>query len=121
MRVRRVWKEDSRYTVATIELVAFQEILPLKSEEARMCYAKDAAERNYGVRELRHQISRKAYECREIASTELSAQSAVPFNVFKDPYLLDILGLKESYLEVDLENAILTSASSSVLPQTARQ
>jgi hypothetical protein len=53
----------------------FKEILPLKSEEARMYYAHDAAERNYGVRELRHQISRKAYERREIASTELSKKS----------------------------------------------
>jgi predicted nuclease of restriction endonuclease-like (RecB) superfamily len=93
----------------------FKEILPLKSEEARMYYANDAAERNYGVRELRHQISRKAYERREIASTELSEQSAVPFNVFKDPYLLDILGLKENYLEADLENAILTELEAFIL------
>ena len=30
-----------------------------------------------------------------------------PFNVFKDPYLLDTLGLKDNFLETDLENAIL--------------
>jgi predicted nuclease of restriction endonuclease-like (RecB) superfamily len=93
----------------------FKEILPLKSEEARMYYAKDAIKRNYGVRELRYQISRKAYERREIANTELSEQSAVPFNVFKDPYLLDILGLKENYLEADLENAILMEIEAFIL------
>ncbi|MDR1013420.1 MAG: PDDEXK nuclease domain-containing protein, partial [Coriobacteriales bacterium] len=93
----------------------FKEILPLKSEEARMYYASDAMERNYGVRELRHQISRKAYERREIANTELSAQSAVPFNVFKDPFLLDILGLKENFLEADLEKAILTELEAFIL------
>jgi predicted nuclease of restriction endonuclease-like (RecB) superfamily len=93
----------------------FKEILPLKSEEARMYYAKDAIERGYGVRELRHQISRRAYERREIANTELSEQSAIPFNVFKDPYLLDILGLKENYLEADLENAILTELEAFIL------
>jgi predicted nuclease of restriction endonuclease-like (RecB) superfamily len=93
----------------------FKEILPLKSEEARMYYANDAVERNYGVRELRHQISRKAYERREIANTELSAQSAVPFNVFKDPFLLDILGLKENFLEADLENAILIELEAFIL------
>jgi predicted nuclease of restriction endonuclease-like (RecB) superfamily len=93
----------------------FKEILPLKSEKARIYYAEDAMERNYGVRELRRQISRKAYERREIANTELSEQSAIPFNVFKDPYLLDILGLKENYLEADLENAILTELEAFIL------
>jgi hypothetical protein len=45
----------------------------------------------------------------------LSEQSAVPFNVFKDPYLLDILGLKENYLEADLESAILTELEAFIL------
>jgi hypothetical protein len=47
-------------------------MLPHKTEEAHMYYAKDAMERNYGVRELRCQISRKAYERRENANMELS-------------------------------------------------
>jgi len=80
-----------------------------------MYYAKDALERNYGVRELRHQISRKAYERREIANTELSEQSTVPFNVFKDPYLLDALGLKENHLEADLEGALLVELEAFLL------
>ena len=87
----------------------FVEILPLESEEARRYYANDAAAKRLGIRELRRQISRKAYERREIANTALTAQSAVPFNVFKDPYLLDTLGLKDNFLEADLEKAILTS------------
>lgn len=91
------------------------ELLPLKTHEARLYYAKDAAERNYGVRELRRQISRKAYERREIANAELSEQSTVPFNVFKDPYLLDVLGLKENYLEADLESAILAELEAFIL------
>ena len=91
------------------------ELLPLKSIEAQLYYAQEAAERNLGVRELRNQISRKAYERREIANTELSEQSAVPFNVFKDPYLLDVLGLKDNYLEADLEKAILADIESFIL------
>jgi predicted nuclease of restriction endonuclease-like (RecB) superfamily len=82
------------------------ELLPLKTSEARLFYAEDAATRRLGVRELRRQISRKAFERREIANSSLSEQSAVPFNAFKDPYLLDILDLKDNYLEADLENAI---------------
>lgn len=93
----------------------FIEIIPLKTEAARMYYAKEVLERKYGVRELRHQISRKAYERREIANAELSEQSAVPFNMFKDPYLLDILGLKENYLEADLESAILAELEAFIL------
>jgi predicted nuclease of restriction endonuclease-like (RecB) superfamily len=91
------------------------ELLPLKSMDAQLYYANDVAERNLGVHELRRQISRKAYERREIANAELSEQSAVPFNVFKDPYLLDLFGLKENYLEADLEKAILADLESFIL------
>jgi predicted nuclease of restriction endonuclease-like (RecB) superfamily len=93
----------------------FVEILPLKTEEARTFYATDAANRSYSAKELRNQIARKAYERQEIANTQLSEKSAVPFNVFKDPYLLDTLGLKENFLEADLEKAILTEVEAFIL------
>ena len=93
----------------------FIEILPLKSEEARLYYANDSAARHLGVRELRRQIALKAYERREIANAQLSETSAMPFNVFKDPYLLDILGLKENFLEADLEKAILVELENFIL------
>ena len=84
----------------------FIELLPLKSDESFIYYAKEAATRHFSTKELRRQISRKAYERREIANIALTDQSTVPFNVFKDPYLLDVLGLKENYLEADLEKAV---------------
>jgi len=93
----------------------FIELLPIKTDEARLYYAEDAAGRNYGTKELRRQISRKAYERREIANAELSNDSIVPFNVFKDPYLLDLFGLKENYLEADLEKAILSEIEAFIL------
>jgi hypothetical protein len=76
------------------------ELLPLKSTEAQLYYAQEVVTRNLGVHDLRKQISRKAYERREIANTELSEQSAVPFNVFKDPYLLDMFALKTTILKL---------------------
>jgi len=85
----------------------FIELLPIKDDEARLFYASNAAAHGYGTKELRRQISRKGFERREIANTELDEDSAVPFNVFKDPYLLDMFGLKDNYLESDLEKAIL--------------
>ena len=83
------------------------ELIRIKNDMARVFYAQDAVTRNLSVRELRSQIARKAFERAEIANTQLAESSKIPFNVFKDPYLLDILGLKENYLEADLEKAIL--------------
>ena len=93
----------------------FIELLPLETDKARLYYANDAATRHLGIRDLRRQISRKAYERREIANTLLSEKSIVPFNVFKDPYLLDTLGLKENFLESDLEKAILIELEAFIL------
>jgi predicted nuclease of restriction endonuclease-like (RecB) superfamily len=80
-----------------------------------MYYARDAIARRLGKRELRRQISRKAYERREIADSLLTEQTAVPFNAFKDPYLLDVFGLKDNYLEADLEKAVLADIESFIL------
>jgi predicted nuclease of restriction endonuclease-like (RecB) superfamily len=91
------------------------ELLPLKTTEAKLYYAQDVAERSLSIQELRHQISRKAYERREIANNKLSDESSVPFNVFKDPYLLDVLGLKENFLEADLEKSVLTELEAFIL------
>jgi len=55
----------------------------LKFNEARLFCAKEAVERHLGTKELRRQISRKAYERREIANAQVSDMSAVPFSVFK--------------------------------------
>jgi predicted nuclease of restriction endonuclease-like (RecB) superfamily len=93
----------------------FCEVIRLQTMEARLYYANEAAVRRLGIRELRRQISRKAYERREIANSNLTDKSTVPFNIFKDPYILDTLGLKENYPEADLEKAILTELQSFIL------
>jgi hypothetical protein len=41
------------------------ELLPLKTVESQLYYAQEVAARNWGVHELRRQISRKAYERRK--------------------------------------------------------
>ena len=46
---------------------------------------------------------------------QLSDSSGVPFNAFKDPYLLDVYGLKDNYLEADLEKAILSELEKFIL------
>ncbi|MDR1678568.1 MAG: PDDEXK nuclease domain-containing protein [Prevotellaceae bacterium] len=85
----------------------FRELIPLKDEKARLYYANEAAERHWGKRELRQSIERKEFERTEIANLQLSEQSPVPFNIFKDPYFLDFLNLPKDFLENDVEEAIL--------------
>jgi len=86
----------------------FLTLIPLKTEEARMFYATQAGEAGWSRRELRHQIERKAFERSEIADTKLAlTESDHLGGNFKDPYFLDFLGLKEGYLENELENALL--------------
>jgi len=66
----------------------FIELLSLETDEARHFYANEAVKSHLGTKELRRQISRKAYERREIANSQIGEKSKVPFNVFKDPYVL---------------------------------
>lgn len=90
-------------------------LIPLKSKEAQLYYAQKSMEEQWGKRELRNQISRKAFERKEIADTQLSKFPSDLQNTFKDPYLLDFLNLKNTYLEHDLERAILKELESFIL------
>lgn len=93
----------------------FIELFPLKSTEAKLFYAQKSIEEQWGKRELRKQISRKAFERKEIADTHLSKFPSDLQNTFKDPYLLDFLNLKNTYLENDLERAILQELENFIL------
>jgi len=93
----------------------FIALLPLKTDEEFMYYAHDAVAKGLGKRGLRQQISRKAFYRQDIANAQLTEKSAVPFNAFKDPYLLDVFGLKDNFHEADLEKAILADLESFIL------
>lgn len=85
----------------------FIELFPLKSIEQKMFYAQKIAAERWSVRQTKHQIERKAFERNEIAALQVSDDFAELQNNFKDPYLLDFLGLKDGYLEKDVESAII--------------
>lgn len=85
----------------------FVTLLPLRSDEARTFYAEHVVAGRLSVRELKRAIQRKAYERREIADSQIGPGSMVPADTFRDPYLLDFLGLHDGYAEADLEAAIL--------------
>jgi predicted nuclease of restriction endonuclease-like (RecB) superfamily len=99
-------------------------IVALKTPQARQFYASQAAQDGWSVRELAHQIERKAFERTELAAlqTPTSVQAEPvetahtnPALVFKDPYFLDFLGLRQGHDEADLETAILRQLEAFIL------
>ena len=93
----------------------FRELIPLKSQEARQYYAHISVKEALGIRELRKQISTKSFERSSIANLQNSSNHPAIHNTFKDPYFLDFLGLQNSYLEKDLEDAILRELEAFIL------
>jgi predicted nuclease of restriction endonuclease-like (RecB) superfamily len=96
----------------------FKEIIPLKHDLQRDFYAEMCRVERWSVRTLRAKIDSMLFERtaiskkpEELARAELAAlrgeDKLTPDLVFRDPYLLDFLGLKDRYLEKDLEDAIL--------------
>ncbi|RJQ85047.1 MAG: DUF1016 domain-containing protein [Desulfobacteraceae bacterium] len=96
----------------------FKEIIYQKDALQRDFYAEMCRIERWSVRALRHKIDSMLYERTAISRKpgELirheidslrEADQLTPDLVFKDPYLLDFLGLRDRYLEKDLEDAIL--------------
>jgi predicted nuclease of restriction endonuclease-like (RecB) superfamily len=90
-------------------------LIPLKTFEAKIFYANLAAAGALGKRELRKQIATKTFERTQIANMQNKSTSTSIYNSFKDPYLLDFLGLQNTYLEKDLETAILKELEKFIL------
>jgi predicted nuclease of restriction endonuclease-like (RecB) superfamily len=119
-RMVRFYEEFSDFNIlpplaAKLSWSHFIELFPLKSMESKMFYTKNAIEQNWGKRELRNQITRKAFERNEIANTQISSSQPELLNTFKDPFMLDFLNLKNTYLEQDLERAILQELEAFIL------
>ncbi|MBB6002331.1 YhcG family protein [Arcicella rosea] len=93
----------------------FVELLPLKDQEAKLFYAQASAAQTLGVRDLRKQISTKTFERSSIANLQNTSNHPAIHNTFKDPYFLDFLGLQNTYLEKDLEAAILRELEAFIL------
>jgi len=96
----------------------FIEILPLKRPLEREYYAEMCRIERWSVRTLRERISSQLYlrtalskKPETLVDAELRKLRAggqmTPDLVFRDPYMLDFLGLPDGYNERDLEAAIL--------------
>ena len=95
----------------------FHALLPLKDPLARDFYAEMCRIERWDVRTLRLKIGGMLFQRTALSKKPGAAISAEisklrdgqmsPDTVFRDPYLLDLLGLKGAYSEHDLESAIL--------------
>jgi predicted nuclease of restriction endonuclease-like (RecB) superfamily len=96
----------------------FVELLPLKKHLQRDFYAEMCRVERWSVRMLRRKIGGMLYERTalskkpaRLAAMELKQlreqDRLTPDLVFRDPYLLDFLGLQDTYSERELEAAIL--------------
>ena len=81
----------------------FLTLIPIKNQYARDFYGKIAYGNLFGVRELRKNIKQKVFERTENADIQLLESDKIEKGIFKDPYFLDFLELKDGYLENDLD------------------
>jgi predicted nuclease of restriction endonuclease-like (RecB) superfamily len=110
----------------TLSWSHFREILPLNKPLQRDFYAEMCRVERWSVRTLRKKIGSMLYERtalskkpEELIKLEIEAlrekDSLTPDLVFRDPYFLDFLGLKNTYQEKDLESAILHELESFIM------
>jgi predicted nuclease of restriction endonuclease-like (RecB) superfamily len=95
----------------------FIELLPIKDPLARDFYAEMCRIERWDVRTLRLKIGGMLFQRTALSKKPKSVIASeigqlrdghmTPDLVFRDPYLLDLLGLKGAYSERDLESAIL--------------
>jgi predicted nuclease of restriction endonuclease-like (RecB) superfamily len=100
-------------------------LLPLKDQLGREFYAEMCRVERWSVRALRQKIDGMLFErtalsknSEEVIRQELATLRGgrmTPDLVFRDPYLLDFLGLAGAYSEKDLELAILREMESVLL------
>ena len=96
----------------------FRELIPITDSLQRDFYSEMCRIERWSVRRLRDRIGSLLYErtalsrkpeelVRDELDTLRKENRLTPDLVFRDPYILDFLGLRDRFLERDLEDAIL--------------
>jgi len=114
------WMTDERIVATLSQELSwshFIELLPIKEPLARDFYAEMCRVERWDVRTLRQKIGGMLFERTALSKRPKALVAAgiaklrdgqmSPDLVFRDPYLLDLLGLKGAFSERDLETAIL--------------
>mgnify|MGYP004635128639 CR=1 FL=1 len=112
-------EEQISYAVRTqLSWTHLRSLMSVESDLARTFYLEMAAIEHWSTRELSDKIQSALYERtaisrkpEELIKAELkkvqSTGDLTPDLIFKSSYILDFLGLKDTYAEEDLEDAIL--------------
>lgn len=87
----------------------------IKNFDERIWYAQKCIENGWSKIVLEHQIELKLYERQADLSKKLTnfedklpaAQSELSRDIIKDPYIFELVGLKEKIVEKDIETAML--------------
>jgi predicted nuclease of restriction endonuclease-like (RecB) superfamily len=114
----------------TLSWSHFRELLPMEQPLQREFYAEMCRIERWSVRTLQKKVDSMLYERTalsrqpdDLIQTELEALRETdrlsPDLVFRDPYFLDFLGLKDQFQEKDLEAAILREMESFLLEMGA--
>ena len=93
-------------------------LLPIEDEDKRDYYIAETVKNNWSVRQMERQVNSQLFE-RLLLSNDKESVLAVarnekqptnPFEIIKDPMVLEFLGLKResAYYEKDLEQSIIT-------------
>ena len=96
----------------------FVELLSIQDDLKRQFYAEVCRIERWSVRQLREKIGSMLYERTALSKKPVALikkelktlhdeKRLTPDMIFRDPYFLDFLGLKDTYSEKDLEAAIL--------------
>ncbi|MGB5218846.1 MAG: PDDEXK nuclease domain-containing protein [Smithella sp.] len=104
----------------------FKEIIYLEETLRRDFYAEMCRMERWSVRTLRNKVGGMLFERTALSKKpdalirhELeglrAADRLTPDLVFRDPYFLDFLGLKDRYLEKDIEDAIMRELENFIL------
>ena len=104
----------------------FVELLQIENKLKREFYCTMCINENWSVRTLRERISSALFERTTISKKPkqtiindlqlLNNENKMTPNLFfRDPYVLDFLGLKDTYNEKDLENAIIRELEKFIL------
>ena len=96
---------------------AYVLLLSVESQQAREFYEAEALAGGWTVRQLKRQIDSQFYERTALSRNKEAmllrgrqpeaGDLTAPEMGFKDPYLLEFLGLKDEYSESDLEEALI--------------
>jgi len=96
----------------------FKSLIPLKDPLKRDFYAEMCRIERWTTRTLEKQIKSMLFERTALSKKQeelirheidflLESNKVIKVLILKDPYILDFLGMKDRYLEKDLEDAIL--------------